>query len=209
MADMTRAVEGSQGRFDPRRFYDRIAGLYSFGARWWQGYAMRALPWLPQEGRLLEIGPGPGLLLARLATRGRAFGIDLSWDMIRRARHRLARAGLSVPLVQGDGARLPFADASFRGIAITFTFSAIPQGLEAMREMARVLQPGGRLVLVDAGIPEDENRMAVFLAHLWERFGDTMRDEAALMSRLGFDLLHREEFGPWRCMRIVVGEKKS
>ena len=61
--------------------------------------------------------------------------------------------------------------------------------------------------IVDAGIPEDRNRMALFLARQWERFGDRMRDEAALMESVGLTVVSREEFGPWRCMRVVVGER--
>ncbi len=194
-------------RFDYQSFYDRIASIYELGARLWLGYSARGLPWLPASGRILEIGHGPGLLLPRLARDDRVFGLDLSWEMIRRARRRSARAGIRALLTQGDATHLPFESASFDGILITFAFSAIPDGAGAMAEMARVLRPSGRLVLVDAGVPDDHNRMAVFLARLWERFGDHMRDEVLLMQVAGLRVIHREEFGPWRCMRVVVGEK--
>lgn len=195
------------GSFDYERLYDRIAGLYGLTAPLWWGYVARALPWVPAEGPVLEIGPGPGYLLAALARRGPACGLDLSSRMLRQAHRRLARAGLQAPLTQGEATRLPFANGSFQAVVLTFTFSAVPDGPWALQEMRRILRPGGRVVIVDAGIPENRNRMALFLARQWERFGDRMRDEAALMRDVGLAVVHREEFGPWRCMRVVVGER--
>lgn len=209
-ADVDRAAEvlTEEGRvFDYESLYDRIAGIYGLTAPLWWGYIARALPWTPAEGPVLEIGPGPGYLLVALTRRGSAFGLDLSSRMLRQARRRLTKASLRAPLVQGDAAHLPFADRSFQAVVLTFTFSAVPDGPGALREMKRVLRPGERVVIVDAGIPEDRNRMALFLARQWERFGDRMRDEAALMESIGLTVVHREEFGPWRCMRVVVGEK--
>ncbi len=195
------------GSFDYQGLYDRIAGIYGLTAPLWWGYVARALSWVPVEGPVLEIGPGPGYLLAVLARRGPACGLDLSPRMLRQARRRLARASLQAPLIQGEAAHLPFANESFQAVVLTFTFSAIPDGLGALQEIRRILRLGGRVVIVDAGIPQNRNRMALFLARQWERFGDRMRDEAALMEEVGLAAVHREEFGPWRCMRVVVGEK--
>lgn len=200
------------GSFDYERLYDRIAGLYGLTAPLWWGYVARALPRVPAEGArhaapLLEIGPGPGYSLVALARRGSACGLDLSSRMLHQARRRLARAGLQAPLTQGEATCLPFANESFQAVVLTFTFSAVPDGLRALQEMRRILRPGGRVVIVDAGIPENRNRMALFLARQWERFGDRMRDEAALMKEAGLAVIHREEFGPWRCLRVVVGER--
>ena len=192
--------------FDYRRFYDRIARVYAWAAPLWWPYTARALDWTPRQGRVLEIGPGPGYLLARLAQDAPTVGLDLSYAMLLEARRRVARAGGRAYLVQGDACALPFPEQTFQAVVLTFAFSAIPDGLAALQEMARVLVPGGRVVLVDAGIPEDRNRMARFLGWLWTQFGDFMRDEAELMIRAGLVVVHREEFGPWRCMRLVVGQ---
>lgn len=199
--------------FDYRRFYDSIASLYGTGIRllpMWQDYILEALPWLPQSGPILEIGPGPGWLLAQLAARyPLVVGFDLSPAMLRETRHRLQHNALPARLAQGDATHLPFAPASFSGIATTFAFSAIPDGLAAMREMARVLQPGGILSLVDAGIPSDHNPVGVALARTWELFGDFMRDEAALMRDAGLDIVERREFGAFDSIRLVVGQKPA
>jgi ubiquinone/menaquinone biosynthesis C-methylase UbiE len=197
--------------FNYQRFYDLIAPMYAAAMRLipvWRHYTEEALPWLPPSGAVLEIGPGPGLLLAQLAGRyPLAFGLDLSPGMIREAQRRLRRAKVPVRLVRGGATRLPFATGSFDGIVTTFTFSAIPDGPAAIGEMARVLRPAGVLALVDAGLPSDGNPVGTGLARLWELFGDFMRDEAALLRQAGLEVIERREFGACNSIRLVVGRK--
>jgi ubiquinone/menaquinone biosynthesis C-methylase UbiE len=194
---------------DYRRLYDRLAPFYAPAIRllpMWRRYTEAVLPWLPTEAAVLEIGPGPGVLLQQITGRSRAaVGVDLSPGMLVRARERLRRAGYVARLVQGDIARLPFAAHTFDGIALTFMFSAVPDGAAAMGEMARVLRPGGVIALVDACEPADGNRVALWLARQWERFGDFMRDESALMRAAGFDIIERREFGAFHSIRVTVG----
>jgi ubiquinone/menaquinone biosynthesis C-methylase UbiE len=197
--------------FNYQRFYDLLAPIYATGQRllpMWRRYTEQVLPWLPYTGAVLEIGPGPGMLLEKLAGRhSLAVGFDLSPGMLREAQRRLRRAHRYTRLVRGDATHLPFAPRSFDGIATTFTFSAIPDGQAAMREMARVLRPAGVLALVDAGYPSDGNRGGAALARLWELGGDFMRDEAALMDQAGLEVVKRREFGAFSGMRLVVGRK--
>lgn len=199
--------------FDYQRFYDSIASIYGLAIRllpMWQDYILRAVPWLPRTGRVLEIGPGPGWLLAQLTEQyPMAVGLDLSPAMLEASKRRLRQADLPVRLVRGNAVHLPFATGSFDGIATTFTFSAIPDGLSAMREMARVLRPGGVVSLVDAGIPSDRNPIGVTLARTWELFGDYMRDEAVLMWEAGLGIIERREFGAFNSIRLVVGRKPA
>lgn len=197
--------------FNYQRFYDWLAPVYATGQRllpMWRGYTEEVLAWLPPTGLIVEIGPGPGLLLEKLAGRHPlAVGLDLSPGMLRHAKRRLERAHRRTRLVRGDATTLPFASDSLDGIATTFTFSAIPDGLAAMREMARVLRRDGVLALVDAGYPVDGNRAGTALARLWELGGDFMRDEAVLMSQAGLEIVVRREFGAFNGMRLVVGRK--
>ncbi len=76
--------------FDYTRFYDAIAPAYGLGQMLlpvWRGYTESVLPWLPTQGRTLEIGPGPGVLLTKLARRSQlAVGLDLSAGMLRECR---------------------------------------------------------------------------------------------------------------------------
>jgi ubiquinone/menaquinone biosynthesis C-methylase UbiE len=199
--------------FNYERFYDWLSYFYATGQRllpMWRRYTEEALPWLPPTGAILEIGPGPGLLLEKLAGRHPlAVGLDLSPGMLRQAQRRLRRAHRPTHLVRGNAVRLPFAPASFDGIVTTFAFSAISEGLVAMREMARVLRPGGVLALVDAGYPGNGNRAGSGLARLWELGGDFMRDEADLMDQAGLDVIRRREFGAFDSIRLVVSRKKT
>jgi ubiquinone/menaquinone biosynthesis C-methylase UbiE len=199
--------------FNYRRFYDLLAPIYATGQRllpMWQAYTEEVLPWLPPTGAVLEIGPGPGLLLEKTAGRHPlAVGVDLSPVMLREAQRRLRRAHRRTRLVQGDGVRLPFAPQSYDGIATTFAFSAIPDGQAAMDEMARVLRPDGILALVDAGYPGDGNKVGAVLAQMWELGGDYMRDESALMRRAGLEIVLQREFGAFSHIRLVVGRKPA
>lgn len=129
--------------------------------------------------------------------------------MLGRAQKRLRCAGLAAHLVQADASRLPFHDGSFDGVVMTFAFSAIPDEIATMRELARVLQPNGVLVLVDACVPDNGNLSARMLAWLWTLFGDFMRDEAALMRASALEVITRREFGVFRGIRLVVGRKSA
>ena len=193
------------------RLYDLMAPVY--GPAWriirpWWAYSAAALPWLPDKGAVLEIGPGPGLLHEQLAARANLLvGLDISAGMLRRTQARLAARHLLARLVRGDAQALPFPAASFDAIVMTFAFSAIPDGGRAMQECARVLRPGGVVILVDACIPADRNLPARVLARMWTLFGDQMRDEAALMRAAGLEVIEKREFGAFHSIRITVGRK--
>jgi ubiquinone/menaquinone biosynthesis C-methylase UbiE len=102
--------------------------------------------------KVLEIGFGPGVaieLLARQATAGRVAGIDVSTEMVEQARARNAaaiRAG-AVDLRHGAVERLPFEDETFDlGLAIN-SMQVWPDRASGVREIRRVLRPGGRVAL--------------------------------------------------------------
>jgi ubiquinone/menaquinone biosynthesis C-methylase UbiE len=204
-------MEAMSGPFSYERFYDWLAPFYATGQKllpMWRRYTEELLPWLPATGSVLEIGPGPGILLKKLAGRHPlAVGLDLSRGMLLEAKNNLREAHRYVRLAQGDAIELPFASNSFDSIATTFALSAIPDGLAAVREMKRVLRSGGVLALVDAGYPSDENPIGTALARLWELGGDFMRDEASLMQLAGLRVALRREFGAFDHIRLVVGRK--
>lgn len=152
--------------------YDLVSWLVSRGL--WRRWQRTALDYLPAGGRVLEVGFGPGHLLVELAEGGRRahggrhlvggrqivggrhivggrrhiVGLDLSPAMLRQARGRLGRHGLDAGLVRGRARALPFAGAAFEAVILTFPtpFVYDPAWL---RELARVLREGGRLVVVE------------------------------------------------------------
>jgi len=133
--------------------YDLVAWTVSLGQ--WRAWGRSALPYLKGE-RVLELGHGPGHLLAALAGEGRrVVGLDPSPQMARLAQRRLrrelgrtaARAGLAVPVLQGRAQALPFPTGSFDSVLATFPTSYMVDPA-TLAEAARVLSPGGRLVVV-------------------------------------------------------------
>lgn len=103
----------------------------------------------PVEGkRVLDAGCGDGIYSIAVSERGAlATGVDLSEDMLAVARERSAARGVTVNWRQGDVLALPFPDSSFDlAMAITL-LCLVPDPRAAVRELSRVLVPGGRLVI--------------------------------------------------------------
>jgi len=103
-----------------------------------------------KEKRVLDAGCGDGTYSLEAAERGALVtGVDLSMDMLAAARERSAARGIRVDWRQGDVLALPFRDSSFDlAIAITL-LCLLPDARGAVRELSRVLVPGGRLVIGD------------------------------------------------------------
>jgi len=174
---------------------------------WWR-LVRRALDYVPNQQSVLEIAVGPGKLQAALARiANRCYGLDMSARMCALTQHRLRRAGLTGYLAQGDALALPYRANTFDVVVSTFAFSGFPSGPGAMHEMARITREGGRVVLVDIGLPSDHNPIGTFLAHLWERMGDCILDQRALMESAGLKNTTLVEYGPGRHIRVVVGIK--
>jgi ubiquinone/menaquinone biosynthesis C-methylase UbiE len=100
-------------------------------------------------GEVLEVAVGTGLNLPCYPAEVTLTGLDLSSGMLELARDRARRLGRAITLREGGAHELPFAGASFDTVVCTFGLCAIPDPAAAVAEMARVLRPGGRLILVD------------------------------------------------------------
>lgn len=129
------------------RRYDLLNRLMSAGQDVrWRRWAAAALTELPL-GPLLDLGTGTGdlaLALRRGLPERVVLGLDLSAGMLRVGRAKLAARGVQgVHLLQGDGLRLPFAEATFAGAATAFTLRNVADLGAALREVWRVLRPGG------------------------------------------------------------------
>ena len=107
----------------------------------------------PSPGeRVLEIGPGTGYysldLAGWLAPGGELQLLDLQQEMLDHTMRRVADSGLdNVAAARADATALPFDDASFDAVVLTAVLGEIPDQDAALREIARVLRPGGRLVV--------------------------------------------------------------
>ncbi|RMD90832.1 MAG: methyltransferase domain-containing protein [Alphaproteobacteria bacterium] len=138
------AVEVSYSRWAP--VYDRTFGAVTQRAR------RRAVACVCREGRdVLEVGVGTGLALPFYKAGVQVTGIDFSNAMLEKAKRRVARLGLRniAALRQMDARTLDFPDASFDTVAAMHVLSVVPEPERVMSEIARVLKPGGRLVILN------------------------------------------------------------
>jgi len=157
MAQSERAGTDFVGRFmnqfsGPHGWLGRVAGMLMARKNGpLNAWIVEQLELRP-ESRVLEIGFGPGLaveLAAAQAVRGRVAGLDKSAEMLAQARRRnraAVRAG-RVDLRLGSAERLPFGDGSFSHACAVNSLQFWPDAAAALRELQRVLEPGGRLVL--------------------------------------------------------------
>jgi ubiquinone/menaquinone biosynthesis C-methylase UbiE len=108
------------------------------------------------DGRILEIGLGTGLNLACYpAPVRRITAVDPNPGMTRRARQRSARAGVAVDLRPVGGEHLPMGDGAFDCVVSTLTLCSIDGVDQALREVCRVLRPGGRFLFLEHGLSPD------------------------------------------------------
>jgi ubiquinone/menaquinone biosynthesis C-methylase UbiE len=100
-------------------------------------------------GDVLEVAIGTGRNLPSYPAEVTVTGVELSPAMLAIGRTRAAELGREVELREADAEALPFADASFDTVVCTLSLCTIPDHAKAIAEMARVLRPGGRLLLLD------------------------------------------------------------
>lgn len=149
---------------------------------------------VPQaQGRVLEVGMGTGRNLP-FYDRQRVslvVGVDPAMQMHRLAQRRSRQAGIAVELMGLSAEHLPATDASFDTVVCTYTLCSIPDPLQALHEMRRVLVPGGRLLFCEHGRAPDETvrRWQDRLQPLWGPLAGGChlgRDVPALLEAAGF-----------------------
>jgi len=146
------------------------------------------------RGRVLEVGVGSGMNLPFYASGVReVVGVDPSEELLAMARKRAAVASAPVTLTRGSATSMPLDDASFDTVVMTWTLCSIPDPSAALREMRRVLKPGGALLFIEHGLSPEPNvaRWQHRLTPLWRRFAggchlDRKIDD--LLRGAGFDL---------------------
>ena len=169
------------------RSYDRVATILSLGQdpRW----RAELVAWIdarPDE-RVLDVATGTGMVAAALQRRYgcRVVGLDQSADMLAVAR---TRTGVYDELIQARAERLPFPDASFDHLTFTYLLRYVDDPSAVMRELARVVRPGGRIASVEFGVPSGPWRP------LWW-----------LYTRVGLPLLGRLVSAKWASVGAFLG----
>ena len=148
-----------------QRFFDAAAAYYDWVTAWvgdWRASCRALADAIDDEAPvILDLGTGPGVSayeVARVLPLARVIGLDVSRGMLRRARRngkRLAHAG-AVAFVAADGARLPIEDASIDAVTTHSFLYLVSDRRSVVREIRRVLRPGGKLVLFE---PSRERRL--------------------------------------------------
>jgi demethylmenaquinone methyltransferase/2-methoxy-6-polyprenyl-1,4-benzoquinol methylase len=137
--------------------FDRVAGRYdlmndlmSFGMhRLWKAFAVSVARIRPGEC-VLDVASGSGDLARAFAARGaQVWMSDINGPMLARGRDRMLDAGSMTPAVQCDAEHLPFGSASFDCVSVGFGLRNMTHKDAALAEMARVLKPGGRLLVLE------------------------------------------------------------
>src|SRR6266566_560620 len=149
---------------------------------------------------VLDVGCGTGTLALEAARHvgraGRVAGVDPGAEQIARARAKAARRHVSIEFQTGVIEQLPFPDQTFDVVLSTLMMHHLPASLkrQGLAEIARVLKPGGRLVIADFTRKQERaGRAARFHAG-----GSSMHDLAALVADAGFADLETEEMQPTR-----------
>lgn len=191
---------------DADQFYTRFARVYELAVRVfpvWGRWISHVLPNV-QGPRILEVSFGTGYLLGQYGHDVDVFGVEYNKEMIGVARQHAPKR--SVCLQQADAAHLPFQNGAFDTVVNTMAFTAYPDGMGTMAEFSRVLRDGGRLVMVDINYPLDGNRIGTFLARLWMKFGDILRDMTLLFEQSGFAYVDKE-IGGWGSVHLYVARR--
>lgn len=187
-----------------------------------EALASRVAENLPPGSRVLEVAPGPGYFaieLAKLGTKAsaggyRIKGLDISRTFVEIATRNASAAGVAVDFRQGNAADMPFADNSFDFVLCRAAFKNFTEPLRALTEMHRVLDFGGRAMIID--LRRDASMESIERAVGGMHFGAVN----ALMTRLTFrymllkraytrheleEFLDQTRFGPNEIREDLIG----
>ncbi len=199
------AVRSAYRRWAP--VYDHTFGRFTTEGR---RHAVEIIN--QRHGSVLEVGVGTGLALADYGRHLDIVGIDLSPEMLDKAREKVAEENLRnvTGLYEMDASALTFADGSFDTVVAMYVITVVPDPEKVMRELARVTKVGGQVVLVNHFSQEEgvrgwvERRMAPFADKLgWHPVFDV--DRVMICDNL--KVFDRRALRPWGLFTMLRFEK--
>ncbi|MFA5190214.1 MAG: bifunctional demethylmenaquinone methyltransferase/2-methoxy-6-polyprenyl-1,4-benzoquinol methylase UbiE [Verrucomicrobiia bacterium] len=150
--------------------YDLANDLQSFGLHrlWKQRVVRLALHGRPANACVLDLCCGTGDMTFEARRQGAALavGVDFAQAMLDVARQRRNATGVEAVFARGDALRLPFADGRFDAVTVGYGLRNVADIEQCLREMLRVLRPGGRLVILDFGKPANRLVRALYAGYL-------------------------------------------
>jgi len=156
---------------DKKRIYERVGRWYDLLDHYFEVgryQAIRPLLFEGLSGQLLDAGVGTGRNMPFYPAGSTVTGIDLSPAMLKRAQMRREALGITVDLKEADIRDTGLAAESFDGIVSTFVFCVLDddQQLPAMRELARLIKPGGEIRLLDYRLSQEVRRRFI-MKYFW------------------------------------------
>ena len=122
----------------------------------WHRHLLANLP-LPADGRVLDMATGTGAVALKLAERsgGQVMGADITRPMLIQAKARAARKGMlhRLEFIECSAEAVPFADSAFDTVMFTYLLRYVSDVPSTLRELARVLRPGGIMLSLDFAVP--------------------------------------------------------
>jgi phosphatidylethanolamine/phosphatidyl-N-methylethanolamine N-methyltransferase len=168
--------------------------------------------------RVLEAGVGTGLSLGYYPERAEVYGVDLSEDMLRRAQEKVDRRGLRhvKKLQVMDVTRLNFPDQMFDAVTAQFLITLVPSPEAALTEFARVLRPGGEIILANhfgqpSGVIAKLEELAAPLVTAigWSSDFKAARIEAWARSQKGMEVVELKSLFPAGFFKLMRVRKRA
>ena len=189
-----------------RAIWARDAPRYDGWMRRFDRHMLRdGRAWLGRRahGRVLEVAVGTGLNLPHYPKGTDLTGVDLSPDMLARARVRAADLGIDATLTEASATRLPFPDDSFDTVVSTLVMCTVADPVRALREVRRVLRPDGQYLFLEHGGSDDEDlaRWQRRFDPIWKHLAGgchLSRHAPQLVADAGFTIVELEVHEPKR-----------
>jgi len=199
-----------------RKSYARYAPVYDLTFRWLlgrKGWSMAADVANQHTGPVLEVGVGTGLALPHYRQDHEVVGIDISPEMLNRARERVSKLRLTQvqQLTLMDASELEFADNSFEVVVAAYVMSVVPDPQRVINEIERVCKPGGCVVIVNHFAAEKGLRSSVerCLAPLSNMLGwrpDFPLEE--ILARTGLSVVGTHSLAPFGLFTLLQLQKE-
>lgn len=190
---------GDPVRNQTRKTYRRIAPFYDLidlPFEYGRYRSIRPFLFHGLRGRILDAGVGTGRNMSFYPAGSNVVGVDVSPEMLERARRRTKKSAAAVQLLQMDITRLDFADASFDSAVASFVFCTLPKELQrpALCELNRVVKPNGSIRLMEYTAPQGPVRRVIAqLFSPWVRwaFGASLdRNIEQIVCQAGLIITH-------------------